>query len=180
MYFGVYSEDEVDSIKLSGSKPILIRIDGSKRFVTTNLYHKILSLNIDDVVSFDYVTDDFKVNLINSFDLLNKFLLENDFDEVIVHCKMGISRSPAIMICIAKMLGNEDLENIIKNNFKLYNKVIVDLFENYSFLKKEIRIDEVIFKGRFIDDISLEENIFYEDDFGDLVIESNKKKLKKK
>lgn len=35
---------------------------------------------------------------------LNQFILENDFDEIAIHCSAGISRSPAIGLCVAKIL----------------------------------------------------------------------------
>lgn len=51
------------------------------------------------------------------------------------------------MICIAKILGNLDMENIVKENFKFYNKIIVDEFEKFDYLRKDISIDNVMFRG---------------------------------
>lgn len=33
-----------------------------------------------------------------------------------VHCALGVSRSPAIMICISRILGNYQMEEIINEN----------------------------------------------------------------
>lgn len=151
MFFGVYGEEEIDHITLSGTKSILIRISECSSLKTINLYKNILSLDIDDIVDSEKITKEFKIRLMDSFFKLNMFLLNNDFDEIIVHCAMGISRSPAIMICIARILACEELERIIKNKFKFYNQIIFDIFENYHFIKKDININEVNFKGHFIE-----------------------------
>ena len=49
------------------------------------------------------------------------------------------------MICIAKILNNIELENIIKEKYKFYNSYIVDIFENTNYsikkLNTNIKID---------------------------------------
>lgn len=150
MYFGIYGEDEVDNIVLRGKKSVLIRICGNKSLETSNLYDRILELDIYDIVSYKCLTNEFKLELINQFIKLNEFVLDNDFDEVIVHCSLGISRSPAIMICISKILGNIKMEKIIKDNFFNYNKIILNEFENFNYIKKNVNISDTIFIGHFI------------------------------
>jgi len=59
--------------------------------------------------------------------------LKKDYDEVVIHCSLGISRSPAIMICVAKILNNRELENIVKERYKFYNSYIVDTFEKTAY-----------------------------------------------
>lgn len=95
-YFGIFDEKSVCNLKLKGEKTILIRI------LEPNNITKIPINNIDDYIDvlelyiYDYVN---KVNdniLNKNFFLLNQFILNNNFDEIIVHCSLGISRSPAI------------------------------------------------------------------------------------
>ena len=75
---------------------------------------------------------------------LRPFILSNDFDEVIVHCTMGISRSPAIMICIAKILQHKFFEEVIKEYFKAYNRYIVQKFEEYPYQVKDVEIKRLL------------------------------------
>lgn len=146
MYFGIYDEFRVRNLSLRGKKAILIRIFApnsclKERYSISNLsdYEAILELDI-----FDYVKEPNGNELEDVFTKLNNFILDNDFDEVVVHCSLGMSRSPAIMLCIARILKNTELENIIKEKFKFYNRFIVKEFENYSFTIKEIKDKEVI------------------------------------
>lgn len=150
MYFGIYGEKEVDSITLNGIHPILIRICGHYDLKTSNCYDNILNLNIEDM-PLECVNINFKIHLISEFTKLNNFILQNEFDEVIVHCAAGLSRSPAIMICIARILNSRKLEEFIKEQFKLYNKAIVYEFTNYYYREKDVKIDSVIFKGHFVE-----------------------------
>ena len=150
MYFGIYGEDEIDSIKLRGNSSILIRICGDRCLNTSALYKEILYLDIEDIVNFDNLTDKFKINLVKEFIKLNEFILKNDFDEIIIHCALGISRSPAIMICVSKILGSFEMEKIIKEKFLNYNKIIVSEFEKFDFTRKEIDINKIVFVGHFI------------------------------
>ena len=146
MKFGIYSRYMVDDILPISESSILIRIfsDYSDYFDMKyiDLYSNVLELCIEDLC----VKKD-EDNLSDKFMELNKFILSNDFDEVIVHCTLGISRSPAIMICIAKILCCLDMENIVKEKFKFYNKIIVDEFEKFDYLSKDISIDNVMFQG---------------------------------
>lgn len=177
MYFGIYPEYLVDDIILSGKKAILIRIhdkDWYYKLKTEYLYSNVLDLCISDM-PLEMVNDEFRESLKEALIKLNEFVLNNDFDEIVVHCGAGVSRSPAIMICIAKILGNRQIEQIVRDNFVMYNKAIVNEFNNYNFKVKDMKIEEVVYKGLCF---SKNEDI----NFGDLFFQNNKKcyLLKKK
>lgn len=180
MYFGIYGEDEADNIDLSGNKPILIRINGSRVLKNDEKYSAILNLDIYDIVSLNNLTDEFYHQMLNTFFKLNDFLINIDFDEIIVHCAMGISRSPAIMICIARILSCYELEKEVKDNFKFYNKFIVDLFDSYPFIKKNINIRKIFFKGHFLSNRIDDEDVIFVNKNNDIIINfENEIKLKK-
>jgi len=162
MYFRICREDEVENIKLNGKESILIRIGCYNDIRTKNLYKEILYLDIKDVVFFEYVTIDFEMNLIDNFIKLNNFILENNFDEVIVHCALSISRSPAIMICISKILGCKKIEDFVKEGFSCYSKVIVSYFEQFDYIKKKCDIGDVIFYNTYRKKLKVEDDFFVE------------------
>lgn len=144
MYYHICNEVNVRNYDLKGKKSILIRaLNSSYRengvpYQIENIddYSAVLELYLDDTPNEKYIT-------LNSFNIdkaleLNNFILENDFDEIVIHCTLGISRSPALMICVAKILGNEKLEEIIKHNYSLYNKFITQVFDCFNYTKKEL------------------------------------------
>jgi len=153
MYFGIYSQSEIETIKLKGQKTVLVRIFSDtvkeKLQIKNNLYKNIITLYINDLKE-DMETPEFVEGLNKCFRRLNDFILENDFDEIIVHCEAGLSRSPAIMICIARILNNSEIEEIIKNNFPIYNKCIVKNFENHNYKIKNTKIENVFFTGHYV------------------------------
>lgn len=145
MYFSICNDVSIRNHNKKGDKAILIRIlEPSYKlsgipYKINNIdqYKDILELYIDDTVIGSDI-----INKENVFDyekakILNDFILKNNFDEVVVHCSLGISRSPAIMLCIAKILNNSELEKIIKEKYKFYNLYLVDIFikSNYSIKK---------------------------------------------
>ena len=146
MKFGIYSRYLVDDIIPTNEKTVLIRIFSNysdffdMKYI--DLYSNVLELCIED-----FCVKNVEDKLRDKFIELNRFILFNDFEEIIVHCTLGISRSPAIMICIAKILDSLDMENIIKENFKFYNKIIVDEFEKFDYLTKNVKIDDIVFRG---------------------------------
>lgn len=91
-----------------------------------NDYQAVLRLNVADTNYFD----------LDNAKKLNDFIINNDFDEVITYCALGISRSPAIMICISKILKSPLMEKLIKENYKFYNKSIVNEFEKFPYQSK--------------------------------------------
>lgn len=146
MYFGIFDEDTVTNLQLKGNKPILVRIfspnkkDEEKTIIENKEdYVDILELYIED-----YVEEPDENELNDIFEKLNNFILENDFDEVITHCGFGLSRSPAIMICIAKILQNKFFEDVVKEYFKVYNRYIVKKFEEYPYKVKNMEITRLL------------------------------------
>lgn len=132
-YFGIFNETAVKNLKLNGKKSILIRIFEPNSF--TSEHYQILNATsyqaILELYLHDYVKEIRENTLNEEFLKLNKFILQNDFDEIIIHCTLGVSRSPAIMICVAKILKNIELEIWIKNKFQHYNQYIVSSFEKF-------------------------------------------------
>lgn len=166
MYFHICNEVSVRNYKLEGKKSILIRLlepsykdNIPYEIDNVSSYSNILELYIDDTVNDKYIT-------LNSFNFdmaleLNKFILENDFDEVVIHCALGMSRSPALMICVAKILGNENLEKIIKEKYDCYNKFIVQVFESFNYVKKEDIDDDIL--GNVIEKEAIKDYIIEEE-----------------
>ena len=146
MYFGIFDEDTVTNLELKGEKPILVRIfspdmpDEEKTIIENEEEY----INILELYIKDYVEEPSSTELNDIFEKLNNFILENDFDEVIVHCAFGLSRSPAIMICIAKILENKFFEDVVKEYFKSYNRYIVKKFEEYPYKVKNIEITRLL------------------------------------
>lgn len=146
MYIGIFNEYNVTNINLKGKKTILIRIlepTGDKKTQIKNIsnYIDVLELYLPDYVKKPNLNE-----IDETFNELNNFILDNDFDEIIIHCSLGLSRSPAIMLCIAKILNNKVLETIIKNNYKFYNKYILDAFMKYPYIVKDNYIKDIIYE----------------------------------
>lgn len=146
MYIGIFNEYNVTNINLKGKKSILIRIlepTGTNKTEIKNIskYTDVLELYLHD-----YVKNPALNELDDAFFNLNNFILDNDFDEIIIHCSLGLSRSPAIMLCIAKILKIEELEHIVKNNYKFYNKYILEAFMKYPYIVKDNYIKEIIYE----------------------------------
>lgn len=183
MYFNIYDDVSIRNYNLKGKKAILIRIlepsykvSGIPYIINNiNQYKDILELYIEDTIIGSQI-----INKENVFDyekakILNDFILKNDFDEVVVHCSLGISRSPAIMICIAKMLNNSKLENIIKERYKFYNEYIVNVFERTNYSIKIVdtidKIDGNVISKKYED--------LVDDEFNKLLIYENSSFIKK-
>lgn len=146
MYIGIFNEYNVTNINLKGKKTILIRIlepSGDKKTQIKNIsnYIDVLELYLPDYVKKPNLNE-----IDETFNELNNFILDNDFDEIIIHCSLGLSRSPAIMLCIAKILNNKVLETIIKNNYKFYNKYILDAFMKCPYIVKDNYIKDIIYE----------------------------------
>lgn len=149
MYVGIFDNERVRNLKLKGKNKILIRIFDrdiyyvdKPNILNIDEYNDVLELYIKDLSKCDdtsYLRDCFKE--------LNNFILDNDFDEVIVHCTLGMSRSPAIMICIGYILNNMGLVDMISKKYRFYNKNIVNKFLEYNYIVKDNYDKEVIFDG---------------------------------
>lgn len=149
MYFHICNEVNVRNFELMGERSLLIRaLEPSYKEKTPykinniDSYLDVLELYIDDTPNEKYVT-------LNSFNFnkaleLNKFILENEFDEVVIHCALGMSRSPALMICVSKILGNKKLEELVKEKYDCYNQFIVEVFENFNYVEKDVSNNDVL------------------------------------
>lgn len=169
MYFHICNEVNVRKFELCGNKSILIRVL-EPSYSETGIPYKIENIDDYSAVLELYVQDSYQKEK-DSFSYddvikLNCFILDNEFDEVVVHCSLGASRSPAIMICIAKIIGDEKLEMIIKNKYKIYNSFIVDLFEFIGYKKKNI--NNKIILGNVTDEV--EEKVFFVEEDGCYVL----------
>lgn len=159
MYYSIYDYYRVENFKPKGKKPILIRIlnpntdnDPLSSFKYIEEYMDVLELYFDDIPHNKiYETSEYYFSL-EDMKKLNDFILKNDFDEIVVHCTLGMSRSPAIMICIAKILNNNNLEQLVASKFRIYNKSLVNIFEQYPYQIKECSNQNFIFDGENIYD----------------------------
>ena len=147
MYLALMDEKRIKNFKPNGNNPILIRIFNPNSDIESfddikyiDCYKSVLGLYMKDITSMD------NIDLEESFKLLNKFILDNNFDEIVIHCSMGISRSPAIMICIARILNNSMLEEEIKSRYKCYNRYIVDQFDNFKYISRDDVCSEFVFE----------------------------------
>lgn len=132
MYFGISNCYSIRNLKFKGKKPIVISCLSESEYLDIgfddfNDNVTMLKLNIID-------TNDFNLK---NVELLNEFILNNEFDEIITYCALGMSRSPAIMICISKILQSPLMEKTIKDKYNFYNKSIVDSFEKFPYKTKK-------------------------------------------
>ena len=156
MYFGIYDDMTVRKLELKGSKSILIRIL-EPSYLKNGIPYEIK--NLDKYVNvLELYFDDIQIPRLQRKSVfftnemakkLNQFILENDFDEIVIHCNAGISRSPAIGLCVAKILNSKNMEQQITNyTHFLPNKQILDTFESFDFRLKNISNDnEIIFRN---------------------------------
>lgn len=118
-----------------------------------NKYIKVLKLDIDDIDICIYKDIDFeKYNIfnINHYNKIIEFIQEDDINEIVIHCSLGISRSPAIAIGICKYLRLEDQYKKIRNSNKFFpNLYILSYFENVEDLVKiKLELTEKSIKKR--------------------------------
>lgn len=135
MYFGIYNSHTIKNWIPKGKQPIIIGCLSKSEYNTSKLEIKNQTQKTK-ILLLD-IKDDHNLTLEN-IQKLNNFIINNEFDEIITFCALGISRSPAIMICISKIIQNQVIEKTIKENYKYYNKYIVSDFENTSYKTKTI------------------------------------------
>ena len=144
MYFGIYDNKTIRQLELKGSKAILIRIlepsylKNGIPYEIKNIdkYVNVLELYFDDILipKLQRKSVFFSNEMAKK---LNQFILENDFDEIAIHCNAGISRSPAIGLCVAKILNAKDMGQQITNYTHFFpNKQILDTFDSFDFVCK--------------------------------------------
>lgn len=147
MYYGVYDEDTITKIKPLGKKPIVIRLLDKDKEPLEN-FDKVLNLFVADI--------NMELDLENIYNekhakMINDFILNNDFDEILVHCALGISRSPAVMAYIALILDDKKMFNdILSEKHFIPNKLILRKSMEYDYIiKKDNR--EKISRNKFND-----------------------------
>ena len=122
----------------------------------------IIINSLDKIENFDKVLNLFvadinmEVDLENIYNekhakMINDFILNNDFDEILVHCALGISRSPAVMAYIAPILDDKKMFNdILSEKHFIPNKLILRKSMEYDYIiKKDNR--EKISRNKFND-----------------------------
>lgn len=163
MYFNICNDVSVRNYNLKGKNPILIRVLEPSYKISgipyeidnIDQYIDVLELYIKDTISVSEIISGENVFNYEKSKILNDFILKNDFDEVVVHCSLGISRSPAIMICIAKIIESNELETLIKEKYRFYNSYIVNIFESFNYSFKKVEINNGI-EGNILSKKSLE------------------------
>ena len=147
MYYGIYDEDTITKIKPLGKKPIVIRLLDKEKEPLEN-FNKVLNLFVADI--------NMELDLENIYNekhakMINDFILNNDFDEILVHCALGISRSPAVMAYIALILDDKKMFNdILSEKHFMPNKLILRKSMEYDYIiKKDNR--EKISRNKFND-----------------------------
>lgn len=137
MYYGIYDEYTITKIKPLGKKPIVIRLLDTEKEPLEN-FDKVLNLFVADIIM--------KLDAKNIYNeehakMINEFILNNDFDEILVHCALGISRSPAVMAYIALILDDKKMFNdILNEKHFLPNKLILKKSMEYNYIiKKDTR-----------------------------------------
>lgn len=147
MYYGIYDEYTITKIKPLGKKPIVIRLLDKDKEPLEN-FDKVLKLFVADINR--------ELDLENIYNekhakMINDFILNNDFDEILVHCALGISRSPAVMAYIALILDDKKMFNdILSEKHFIPNKLILRKSMEYDYIiKKDNR--EKISRNNFSD-----------------------------
>ena len=147
MYYGIYDEDTITKIKPLGKKPIVIRLLDKDKEPLEN-FDNVLKLFVADINK--------ELDLENIYNekhakMINDFILNNDFDEILVHCALGISRSPAVMAYIALILDDKKMFNdILSEKHFIPNKLILRKSTEYDYIiKKDNR--EKISRNKFND-----------------------------
>ena len=110
--------------------------------ITRRYYKDIMFLYFDDINTEDIrnsmsaATAFTKEDAIQIINFLEKHYAQNDFDEIIIHCEAGMSRSHAIALFIAKHFekNNELFQQLLNQEGKIYggNDLIrISLLETY-------------------------------------------------
>lgn len=152
MIFGIYDEYRIKDIIPKTHNTLLIRIlepsnikEDNSDLRYANDYKKIIHLylydiyNVEDIIKKEFNQKNLKI--------INNIILENNYEEILIHCSLGISRSPAVMICISKIINNKKLEKFIKNNYSFYNQMIIEDFEQINTSNKICDDSDFIFRN---------------------------------
>lgn len=122
---------------IPNEKSILISIvdDSNLKLDFYNKYINVLKLTIDDIDTClikDIYLKNYEVfNEIHYKKIINFIELNNNINEIVIHCSLGVSRSPAIGIGLCKYLGLEDeFLKMINSNKYMPNLNILSYFCN--------------------------------------------------
>lgn len=138
LYWNVLDKEAIRFYEPKTNNALLIRIDDEDlKYPTQYLLHgdkykSILVIQFGDLTE-SINSNDNKDRLFNK-ELLKEILSEvnKGYDEIIVHCNAGISRSSAVMLGIAKYLKKDDIANYIKTiGFYYPNSFILKIFKEY-------------------------------------------------
>lgn len=132
--------------------------------ITRNRYVDCLFLYFDDInpnaipgkPTMPFAFSDYDADVI--IDFLKRHFSNNDFEDIIVHCQVGVSRSHAVALFIAKFFAKNEGEyqrllhqewKVYGGNIYVYNKLVerfidksstrllVNVGYEYSFVPKE-------------------------------------------
>lgn len=132
--------------------------------ITRNRYVDCLFLYFDDInpnaipgkPTMPFAFSDYDADVI--IDFLERHFSNNDFEDIIVHCQVGVSRSHAVALFIAKFFAKNEGEyqrllhqewKVYGGNIYVYNKLVerfidksstrllVNVGYEYSFVPKE-------------------------------------------
>lgn len=123
-------------------KSMLIRLHIEKDEDLSFKENYIDILNIDVIDEWDLNNPNFKGKLFtekNAKDIY-EFVCKNinEVEEIVVHCKAGLSRSPAIAICILNYIGERDVAlNYVHSYRCMPNRLIMEIMtlEDKTFFK---------------------------------------------
>lgn len=155
MYWSILDDYTVRRYSPKGKKAILIRILEPRykrqgepyNIYTINEYSNVLKLYFDDITK---IPNEKHKNRFVSFGEkdcmeLISFIKNNHFDEIVVHCNAGISRSSAIMICISKLLNLKEIEDEIYSSRRFNpNKLILKIYDNLNIAPITFNCNKII------------------------------------
>ena len=145
------SKQEARKYKPTGKSLMISIQDYEKKYlpfkertnhITRRLYQDIMFLYFDDINNEDIrngmssataFTDEDALHIIR---FLERHYAQNDFDEIIIHCEAGISRSHVIALFIAMYFENDDelFNELLHQEGKIFggNDLIrISLLKNY-------------------------------------------------
>lgn len=141
MKWGIYDDYSIRSVKPTESNSILIRVleprykDTSIPYEIKHLndYNSVLELYFDDI-RID-VPEEYKDRFVEfnetMANMLIDFIINNDANEINVHCNKGSSRSSAIMQCVALILDNDCIISEINNDtYYNPNERVINIFKS--------------------------------------------------
>lgn len=144
MMYQILNDYEIRRYKPRGKKAFLIRVLEPEYKEHGIPYH------VNHLNDFSFVMElyfhDIRENLPQKerFILFNEdmarnimeLITQNQFDEVVVHCNAGQSRSVGIMLGIAMLLKNERLEEeILSDPYYMPNPIVVNSFRKILNMK---------------------------------------------